>query len=341
MANAEHLKVVEQGAVAIDAWRERHPRTRLNLMGANLSRANLSRANLSRTNLNWADLNWANLSGADLSGAVLIEAILSGADFSGAVLSEAVLRRADFSGAVLSEAILSRADLSGTNLSGANLSGALCTSTAFANLDLRDVKGLEAIKHIGPSTIGIDTIFKSKGRIPEVFLRGCGVPEEWIGYIQGMAKQPIQFYQCVISHSAQDELFCTRLYNDLQANGVRCWYFPRDARGGRGLEDEIDQAIRIYDKVMVVCSAHSLASEPVQKEIRKGWDKERQTGKKVLFPLAIDDFVYKSDDQYATLLRATVIEDFRQWATPAEYKKSLDKLVKDLAKDEPAPPSAV
>ncbi len=314
MANPEHVEVVKQGAEIIDLWRRNH-------YGAQLD--------LAEADLRGADLGDAVLIGADLSNAYLYRANLIGANLIGANLS----------GAYLYFANLYFTNLYFANLGGTDLTKAHCWSTAFTAVDLSETKGLETIQHDGPSTIGIDTIFKSGGHIPEVFLRGCGVPEEWIGYIQGMARQPIQFYQCVISHSAQDELFCTRLYNDLQASGVRCWYFPRDARGGRGRDDEIDRPIRIYDKVMVVCSSHSLVSEPVQKEIKLGWEKERQTGKKVLFPLAIDDSVYKSDDQYATLLRATVIEDFRQWTNPAEYKESLDKLVKDLARDEPAPPS--
>jgi hypothetical protein len=36
------------------------------------------------------------------------------------------------------------------------------------------------------ATIGIDTIYKSRGEIPEVFLRGCGVPDEFIAYIGSM-----------------------------------------------------------------------------------------------------------------------------------------------------------
>ena len=34
--------------------------------------------------------------------------------------------------------------------------------------------------HFGRSTMAIDTIYKSRGNIPRVFLRGCGVPENFI-----------------------------------------------------------------------------------------------------------------------------------------------------------------
>jgi len=47
---------------------------------------------------------------------------------------------------------------------------------------LSAVKGLETVTHRGPSTIGPDTIYRSQGKIPEAFLRGAGVPDDFISY---------------------------------------------------------------------------------------------------------------------------------------------------------------
>ena len=90
-------------------------------------------------------------------------------------------RRADEANPDLTDANLSSAYLSGAYLSGAYLSGVVlyggfCSGTSFATVDLSEVKGLESIKHKGPSTVGIDTLFRSHGKIPEGFLRGCSVP---------------------------------------------------------------------------------------------------------------------------------------------------------------------
>src|SRR5947209_5571263 len=65
--------------------------------------------------------------------------------------------------------------LAGVHLSGAVLSGVRCVATVFANVDLSKVEGLESVNHAGPSTVGLDTILRSGGRIPEAFLRGCGL----------------------------------------------------------------------------------------------------------------------------------------------------------------------
>src|SRR2546423_1096997 len=79
-----------------------------------------------------------------------------------------VLKSAD-----LSHSNLARAHLSRTVLDGADLSGAVCHVTTFANVDLSGAKGLDSVRHLGPSTIGTDTLFRSRGRIPEAFLRDC------------------------------------------------------------------------------------------------------------------------------------------------------------------------
>jgi hypothetical protein len=74
------------------------------------------------------------------------------------------------------------------------------------NVDLSKVLGLESVNHHGPSSIGIDTIYKSKGQIPEVFLRNAGVPEPFIVQMKALvgAMEPIQFYSCFISYSFDD-----------------------------------------------------------------------------------------------------------------------------------------
>ena len=59
----------------------------------------------------------------------------------------------------------------------------MANSTIFADVNLSDVKGLETVVHHGPSSVGIETIYRSQGKIPEAFLRGAGVPEDFIEYM--------------------------------------------------------------------------------------------------------------------------------------------------------------
>ena len=256
MDRDEALKLLNGGEEGIHEWnrRRRAGEAIPDLRGANLSEAILSGANLSEAHpLSGADLRGANPSGAYLSRADLRGANLRGADLRGAILSEANLSGADLRGAYLGDANLSRADLSEANLSGAYLGDALCDTTIFANVDLSEVRGLDSIGHRGPSTIGIDTLFRSHGKIPEGFLRGCGVPETLIAYLPSIvgAMKPIQFYSCFISYSTKNQDFAERLHSKMRDMGLRVWFAPEDVQGGKKLHEQIDEAIRVYDKLLL------------------------------------------------------------------------------------------
>jgi TIR domain/Pentapeptide repeats (8 copies) len=362
MDRDEALKLLKGGAQGIAEWNRRclaGDKTP-DLSEADLSGADLRRALLGDGVLKNIDLSGANLGGAYLPGANLMDAHLGSAELDEAILGFAILRGADLSGAnltlanltgaYLSGANLSRADLSHSNLSDAELPGgsltdATCLGTIFANVNLSEVKGLESIKHAGPSTIGIDTILRSKGKIPEVFLRGCGMPDALIKYIPSLigSMEPIQFYSCFISYSTADEEFASRLHNDFQAAGIRCWKWDHDARTGRSLWGEIDQAIRVYDKLVLIASKSSLKSPAVNREIERAIVQEderlkpREKGKKkidadVLFPVTLDAYIFtKWKHERKVDVTKKVIADAKGWDADAGiYAKVRDKLIRDL-----------
>ena len=245
MANEEHLAILEKGFAAWNEWRKQHPKIGPDLSAANLAGANLDRAQLSGADLSLADLRLADLNAAKLGGANLTLADLHAAKLGGADLSKANLRMANLSLAELGEANLSGAKLGSANLHQANLretdfSEAILGSTVLAAVDLSTAKGLETVHHGGPSTIGVDTIYRSEGKIPEVFLRGAGLPDEFIAYVGSFVGRPIQFYSCFISYSTKDQEFADRLYEGLQNKGVRCWFAPHDVKAGEKLHEQID-----------------------------------------------------------------------------------------------------
>jgi hypothetical protein len=72
-------------------------------------------------------------------------------------------------------------------------------------------------------------------------------------------------------------------HDDLQDNGVRCWFAPEDMKIGAKVRDTIDDAIRLRDKVLLVLSEASIASDWVEDEVDKAFEEERQRGDVVLF----------------------------------------------------------
>jgi TIR domain/Pentapeptide repeats (8 copies) len=239
----------------------------------------------------------------------------------------------------LSSADLSGADLSRANLAGANFNGARTSATRFTDLDLRGTEGLEMVRHDGPSSVGIDTIYKSHGKIPAVFLRGCGVPDEFIAYIGSMVARPVEFYSCFISYSTKDQEFAERLHADLQAKGVRCWFAPEEMKGGVKLHEQIDEAIRLHDKLLLILSEHSMSSNWVKTEIANAREREKREGKQLLFPITLAPFeaikqwkLFDADIgmDSAREIREYFIPDFSNWKDHDSYQTAFQRLVKDL-----------
>src|SRR6266566_1990187 len=341
MANQEHLDILKQAVDAWNAWREQHREVLPDFSVADLSKANLREvnfygsylygsyfyvanlrnANLRGAYLSGAKLNWANLSGADLSWANLSQAGFNRTRLIKATFAEANLSGADFSEADLGGAHLSRANLRGTiltnaKLNGANLRRAKAAGTTFGNIDLSRVKGLNAVNHNGPSTIGLDTISHSQGNIPEIFLRKAGVPDSIIEAIPSLigSLRPIDFYSCFISYSDKDRAFAERLYDDLQSKGVRCWFAPEDLKWGEKIRTGIDEAIHLHDKLLLILSKHSVASGWVEHEVKTALARARKEKRTELFPVRIDRAVFDSPFDWETEIRhERNIGNFTQW----------------------------
>ncbi len=301
------------------------------LTDVNLSSADLSGADLSRAYLTAANLSNATLSGVNLSGADLTDANLSGARLSRATLYNATLYNATLSSATLSRTDLSLANLSRARLIDTDLSGARVGWTQFGDNDLRAVRGLETVEHTGPSSISIDTIYRSQGHIPEAFLRKAGVPEDFLTYMRSLVNNPIEYYTCFISYSSRDQGFAERLYTDLQSKGVRCWFAPEDMKTGDKIRQRIDESIRLYDKLLLVLSEHSIASLWVEFEVEAALAKEDEKHALVLFPVRLDHTVMQSTTSWAAhLKRMRHITDFTGWKQHDDYQKALTRLLRDL-----------
>lgn len=316
------------------------------LSGANLSRADLRRANLSRANFHRANLCEANLSetylsGADLSEANLRKAFFVRSDLASVDLSKADIRKADFRWAYLIKSKFNGSDLRGANLieanlskaelKQANLSEAVIAWSCFGDNDLSHVKGLKKVKHFGPSTIGVDTIYRSKGNIPDEFLRGAGVPEHIISYIGYLNAKAFECNSCFISYSGKDRNFIKKINADLQKEGIRCWFAPEEMKMGDEIRQHVDQLIRIHDKLLLVLSKYSIESGWIQQEVAIALEEERQRNRTVLFPVRLDDDCMDSEKQWiGNLQKSHLIYDFTAWNNQAAYQKELRKLLKDL-----------
>lgn len=316
MSNPQHLAILKQGLKAWNEWRQENPDVEPDLKGAvinwDLSGVDLSRCDLTGAGFYETDVISANLRNAKLMNSEFFWVDLTESDLTGVDLSYAALSEMDS---------LDRADFSHAKFSFSRLQG----------VDLSKVRGLDKVRHEGPSSIDIDTVYLSKGNISEVFLRGAGVPDDFIRHMKSLVGHQIQFYSCFISYSSKDQEFADQLYTDLQKEGVRCWFARKSLKTGDEFRTEIDKSIRVHDKLLLVLSENSIDSKWVQKEVETAFEKEQHQNTLVLFPVRLDNSVMERDKAWAAdIRRMRQIADFSNWKDHDSYEKAFQRLLSDL-----------
>ena len=336
---------------------------------ADLRETNLSRAIAPGANLRGADLRNANLSGANFDRATLSEANLSGADLTNVNLDRANLDRANFTGANLTGASFNGANLSRTNLSSCTLNEAdfyeavlndvvtgeadfrncIIGYTVFQNCAMDAAIGLDEVRHDAPSTIGLDTLLRSRGALPQSFILGSGVPIAVSSLQDSVADAPVTTLEVHISCADADVPFARALEANLRAQGVRSWVFAAGFRGNPLVdrratsgEEEIERWVRHYDRLVVVCTAAGLDSETVRNDITAGHEGQRTSDSWTMFLVDGDGVMGAGRNRAARLMA----EEYRffdltgQSDGSAEYQAALEDLITNLREEQPASAAA-
>jgi len=344
MANPEHLAILKQGVEVWNRWRRENRGVVPDLSEANLEDhilegANLQHGNLKRVNLRGANLSQANLDWTNLIHACLSESLLTNAIFREAYLLDTDLHRADLSGADFRKAHLSEVNLSGAVLKNTDFTESLVSRLLLCEVDLSQAKGLASMHHAKRSSVDLATLQLSKGTLPDQFLRGVGLTDQFISYWHTPSADAVEFHSTFISYSTRDQAFAARLHADLQSKGVRCWFAPHDIQGGKKIHEQIDEAIRLYDRLLLILSEDSMSSDWVKTEIAHARQREIGEKRQMLFPISIVPFEeikeWKAFDadtgkDSAREIREYFIPDFSNWKDHDSYQAAFQRLLRDL-----------
>jgi len=117
-------------------------------------------------------------------------------------------------------------------------------------------------------------------------------------------------------------------------------FAPEDLEIGARIRTSIEESIRLHDKLLLVLSRHSLASQWVEQEVETALEKEREENCMVLFPIRLDKAIMDVKGTWPALIRNTRnIGDFTRWKEHDAYQKALERLLRDL-KAEASKPEA-
>jgi hypothetical protein len=169
---------------------------------------------------------------------------------------------------------------------------------------------------------------------------------EWIKAYQPRSVEPNQthlesstFYSCFLSYSHADESFAASLYAALRRGGIAVWYAPNDMMPGEKIVDQIEKAISSADKLLLVLSVRSIASNWVETELRRACRREIAEKQRVLFPVSLLSMselqrwsCFDSDlgTDLAALVRQYFILDFIGWEDRAIFERQVVRLLTGL-----------
>lgn len=120
---------------------------------------------------------------------------------------------------------------------------------------------------------------------------------------------------------------------------LRVWFAPEDIKGGKKIHEQIESAIRVHDKLLLVLSDASMVSQWVKTEISHAREREAKEGKQVLFPIRLVSFekienwkVFDADRgrDSAKEIREYYIPDFSNWKDHDSFEKAFERLLSDL-----------
>jgi hypothetical protein len=161
--------------------------------------------------------------------------------------------------------------------------------------------------HRGPSPISTDTLILSEGKLPDVFLRGCGLSDADIEYarlsnpalsVEEIDKiltrirdlreaQAVQVSPLFISYNLSNSQFVDKLDEKLRKKGIRYWHDIREIQTG-GTEHPADRALRHDARVILILSEQALQSDWVEQEVEEARKLEKERKHPMLFLIALD-----------------------------------------------------
>jgi uncharacterized protein YjbI with pentapeptide repeats len=194
-----------------------------------------------------------------------------------------------------SDCILQKSSFNGINLSKSKFVKCNLSSNRFSNCiftyDTFEAQNETPGKEF--NLLDLQTILNSDVQSPSVLENIFGINNSDIkDYIHGLTTK-IEFQSVFISYSFNNKEFAKRINNELISKGILTTLWEKDSPGGRPLEEIMSMGVNEKDRVLFIASIDSLKSIACHFELSEGRRKQEKTWEDVLFPIHIDDYLFK------------------------------------------------
>lgn len=143
--------------------------------------------------------------------------------------------------------------------------------------------------------------------------------------------QAIQVSPLFISYNHGDSQFVEKVSESPTDKGIQFWRDIHDMKSGR-IEKQIDRAIRHNPTVLLILSENSIKSDCVEHEVRTARLLEKELGRDILCPVALDDSWMSSP--WPKRVMEQVMEynilDFSEWEDDVKFENMFRRLIDGL-----------
>jgi hypothetical protein len=156
--------------------------------------------------------------------------------------------------------------------------------------------------------------------------------EDWL------SEQKNTRHSLFVSYGGPDEVIAARIVDALDKQGVRTWFFPRDAVPGEKLHRVMFRGVNDHDRVLLICSKDSLRRPGVENEIERVLELEaREGGSSRLIPVTVDRFVFDDwrpsrPDLAQQVLSRVIVSFDSELPDMLTFRHNIDRLVSALEK---------
>ena len=203
--------------------------------------------------------------------------------------------------------------------------------TLLANCDLSTVIGLESMMHGAPSTVSLDTIARSGGRIPRLFLLGAGVAEPLIDAQATLSGVRRTYPTVLLVGSLEDSGLAEKLCRGLSEAHIPAWaLYPDDESALNSGEASLDHTV-YYDRLVLLCTDAALENPLTSRYFAELVRSAGHGALGEMVSLGAGEAFYRREDRLCRSLRDGTVLDLRHCTDAKERQRAFDALVRHLS----------